>query len=223
LTGLKKLIGKEIELEISAKTFFKGILIDVGLDILVLYDGKKYLYIPLLHLHNIKQVVTDPETEQPQQDTPLQQENEVISYRKILTNAKGQFVEIFVTGNKSIHGYITSVLNDYIVFYSPVYKSLFISMQHLKWLTPYSSQLTPYTLSPEDLPVVPCSIPLNRSFEEQVKKFVGQLVIFDIGEHPNKIGLLKDVSNNIVELVTSNGSTIHWKIMHLKTFHFPYQ
>jgi hypothetical protein len=223
LTGLKYLLGKEIELEISSKTFFKGILIDVGLDILVIFDGMKYLYIPLIHLHNIKQITSETTISMPQQDTLLHQENEIISYRKMLTNAKGQFVELFVTGNKSIHGYITSVLNDYIVFYSPVYKSLFISMQHLKWLTPYSNELTPYTLRPEELPVVPCSIPLNRSFEEQVKKFIGQLVIFDMGDNSNKIGLLKGVSNNIVDLVTSNGSTIHWKMMHIKTFHFPNQ
>ncbi len=152
---------------------------------------------------------------------PFQNEKETISYRKILNNAKGQFLEIFVTGNRSIHGYITSVLNDYIVFYSPVYKTLFISMQHLKWLIPYSSQLTPYTLSNAALPVVPSNIPLSRSFEEQLKKFEGQLLVFDLGDNPIKVGLLKSISNNIVELVTAGGQTIYWKLMHLKTVHIP--
>ncbi|CAG9623708.1 DUF2642 domain-containing protein [Sutcliffiella rhizosphaerae] len=223
MTGLISLIGKNVELEISAKTLFQGTVIDVGLDIIILFDSKKYLYIPLLHLQGIKEKAAENTSYSSEEESPLQQEGEVTSYRKILSNAKGQFVEIFVTGNKSIHGYVTSVLNDYIVFYSPVYKSLFISMQHLKWLTPYSNQLTPYSLSREALPVVPYSSPLNRSFEEQMKKFIGQLIILDMGEQPEKIGLLKNVSNNIVELVTSNSTTIYWKVNHLKTFHFPNQ
>jgi len=223
LNGIKAFIGKEVEVEISGKTFFNGILIDLGLDIVVLYDGWKFLYIPILHLHNIKERISieNEQTEQPPAGTPFQPENETLSYRKVLTNAKGQFVEIYVTGNKSIHGYITSVLNDYIVFYSPVYKSLFISMQHLKWLTPYTTKLTPYTLKPEELPVVPSSIPLSRSYEEQIKKFKGQLIIFDMGGDPNKVGLMTELSNNIVELVTASGTKVYWKLMHLKTAHLP--
>lgn len=223
MNGIKAFIGKEVEVEISGKTFFNGILIDLGLDIVVLYDGWKFLYIPILHLHNIKERISieNDQTEQPTEGTPFQPENETLSYRKVLTNAKGQFVEIYVTGNKSIHGYITSVLNDYIVFYSPVYKSLFISMQHLKWLTPYTTKLTPYTLKPEELPVVPSSIPLSRSYEEQIKKFKGQLIIFDMGDDPNKVGLMTELSNNIVELVTASGTKIYWKLMHLKTAHLP--
>jgi len=223
LNGIKAFFGKEVEVEISGKTFFNGILIDLGLDIVVLYDGWKFLYIPILHLHNIKERISieNEQTEQPPAGTPFQPENETLSYRKVLTNAKGQFVEIYVTGNKSIHGYITSVLNDYIVFYSPVYKSLFISMQHLKWLTPYTTKLTPYTLKPEELPVVPSSIPLSRSYEEQIKKFKGQLIIFDMGGDPNKVGLMTELSNNIVELVTASGTKVYWKLMHLKTAHLP--
>ncbi|MCA1319420.1 DUF2642 domain-containing protein [Bacillus tianshenii] len=223
MNGIKAFIGKEVEVEISGKTFFNGILIDLGLDIIVLYDGWKFLYIPILHLHNIKERITveNEQTEQPPDGTPFQPENETLSYRKVLTNAKGQFVEIYVTGNKSIHGYITSVLNDYIVFYSPVYKSLFISMQHLKWLTPYTTKLTPYTLKPEELPVVPSSISLSRSYEEQIKKFKGQLIIFDMGDNPDKIGLLTELSNNIAEVVTASGKKVYWKLLHLKTVHLP--
>ena len=34
------LIGKKIEVEISGGSFHKGILLDSGLDIIVIYDGK---------------------------------------------------------------------------------------------------------------------------------------------------------------------------------------
>jgi len=222
MNNFKNLIDEEVEIEISGKTYFTGILIDNGLDILVLYNGQKYLYIPLLHIHNImKRDDSEDSVDKPETEMPFQLESEPISYRKILMNAKGQFIELCVTGNRSIHGYITSVLNDYIVFYSPIYKTIFISMQHIKWLIPYSTNLTPYTLSNTDLPVVPSNIPLARTFEEQLKKYTGQLLVFDLGENPNKVGLVKNISNNIVELVNAEAHVVYWKLSHIKSAHLP--
>lgn len=222
MESLKTLKGKEVELEISGKTNFKGILIDFGQDIMVLYNGQKFLYIPLIHLHNIRASKEPEIVDSPPESLPIQNPSESnLSYRKILTNAKGQFLEIFVTGNRSIHGYITSVMNDYIVFYSPVYKTMFISMQHLKWLAPYNNQLTPYTLSNESLPVVPSNFPIVRNFEEQLQKYQGSLVVFDMGDHPDKAGLLKSISHNIVHLITADGEPVFWKLYHLKTVHLP--
>ena len=222
LHSLNSLIGKQVELEVSGKVLLEGILVDVGLDILVIYNGKEYLYIPHLHIHNIK-LCTNPRTELADVDTesPLYDEDEMISYRKTLINAKGRFVEIYVTGNKSIHGYITAILNDYFVFYSPVYKTMFISLNHLKWLTPYQTNITPYTLGNEVLPVKPTDIPLQMSLEEQLKKLEGKLTVFDLGDHPMKVGLLKQVQNNIIELVTASGESVFWKLMHVKTIHLP--
>ncbi|EZP75820.1 hypothetical protein H839_11114 [Parageobacillus genomosp. 1] len=221
MNNLHSLIGKQVELEVSGKVMLTGILVDVGLDIIVIYNGKEYLYIPHLHIHNIR-VSTKPQTElwNVTPELPFD-ENDTISYRKTLINAKGRFVQIYVTGNKSIHGYVTAILNDYFVFYSPVYKTMFISLNHLKWLTPYQTNITPYTLSNEVLPVKPTNIPLQRSLEEQLKKFEGQLVVFDLGDNPMKIGLLKQVQNNIIELVTASGESIFWKLMHVKTVHLP--
>lgn len=130
-------------------------------------------------------------------------------------------MEVYVIGNKSIHGYITNVLNDYFTFYSPVYKTMLISMNHLKWLTPYQKNITPYTLGNDALPVQPTPLPLQRSLEGQLKKMEGHLVIFDLGDHPMKIGLLKEVKNNIIHLVTASGESVYWKVIHLKTVHFP--
>ncbi|MCL6616329.1 MAG: DUF2642 domain-containing protein [Anoxybacillus ayderensis] len=218
---LKTLLGKQVRVEVSGGTIVQGVLVDVGADIVVIYTGKEYLYIPHLHIHHIKLHI-DPANQiaSPFPEIPLQEETN-ISYRKTLVNAKGRFVEIYVIGNKTIHGYITSVLNDYFVFYSPVYKTMFISLQHLKWLIPYQKSITPYTLGNDLLPVQPTTLALQRSLEEQLKKTEGQLVIFDIGDHPMKIGLLKQVQNNMVELVTANGESVYWKIHHLKIVHFP--
>jgi hypothetical protein len=219
---IKNLLDKEVLVEITGKTYFTGILVDIGLDIMVIYNGQQFLYIPIMHMHNIKLNLEPEITSDVPGETPIQKSiDSGLSYRKILNNAKGRFLEIFVTGNRSIHGYITSVTNDYIAFYSPVYKTVLVSMQHLKWFTPYSSQLTPYTLSNESLPVVPSMIPLARSFDEQLQKYKGKLVVFDLGDDPNKVGLLKEINNNIIHLINATGESIFWKQYHLKTVHLP--
>lgn len=224
MKGLNQFLNTDVEVVISGDTRFVGTLIDIGQDIFVIFDGCNYLYIPLLHLHQMNKAI-NTNTEKPilidPEDTMMEAENNSFSYRNTLNKVKGKFIEIYVTGDRSIHGYVTSVLNDYIVFFSPVFKTLFISMHHLKWFTPYSTEQTPYTLDNSQLPVVPSSVSLVRNFEEQIKKYVGQLVIFDMGEVPEKVGLLKDVSNNIIELINASGESIIWKLNHLKTMHLP--
>lgn len=222
LKNIKNLIGQKVELEVSGKTIFQGILVDLGQDILVLFNGKSYFYIPFLHVHNIRiNSMIELETSEGPVVSPINEDQGVISYRKTLTNAKGRFVEILVTGDKSISGYVTNVLNDYFVFYSPVYKTVFISLNHLKWLTPYQSNITPYTLDNKELPLKPVNITLQRSIEEQLKKMEGNLVVFDVGDHPFKIGLLKQVQDNIIELVVASGETVYWKVPHIKSVHLP--
>ncbi len=224
MKDIHSLIGQKVELEVSGRTIFQGILVDLGQDILVLFNGKDYFYIPFLHVHNLRAnplIELEGNENQEAPVSPINEDQSTISYRKTLMNAKGRFVEIFVTGNKSIHGYITNVLNDYFVFYSPVYKTMFISLNHLKWLTPYQTNITPYTLGNEELPVKPINMPLQRSLEEQLKKLEGNLVVFDIGDHPLKIGLLKQVQNNLIKLITASGETVFWKILHIKSIHMP--
>lgn len=225
MKGLNQFLDTDVDVVISGDTRFVGTLIDIGQDIFVIFNGCNYLYIPLLHLHQMNKAIINTNTGKPilrdPEDTIMQAENNSFSYRNTLNNVKGKFIEVYVTGDRSIHGYVTSVLNDYIVFFSPVFKTLFISMHHLKWFTPYSTEQTPYTLDNSQLPVVPSSVSLVRNFEEQIKKYVGQLVIFDMGEVPEKVGLLKDVSNNIIELFNASGKSIIWKLNHLKTMHLP--
>nr|WP_307472220.1 DUF2642 domain-containing protein [Cytobacillus purgationiresistens] len=212
-----------VEVNISGRNNVRGILIENGMDILVIFDGEIYFYIPLIHVQNVKMSPLEDNEEKIEldEDLPSFINHETISYRKMLTNAKGRFVEVFVTGNKTIHGYITSILNDYLVFYSPVYKTMFISLSHIKWVTPYISTLTPFTLSNEKLPLQPSNISVSRNFEEQLKKQQGKLVVFDMGEDSEKIGLLKNVDNNIIEMANANGKMIFWKLSHLKTIHLP--
>ncbi|AXI40510.1 DUF2642 domain-containing protein [Bacillaceae bacterium ZC4] len=217
-----ELIDEQVKAEISGKNEVIGILVDEGLDVIVLYNGYKYIYIPLLHLHSLEKYDDEnPIKYDHKTIKPMFIEEDSISYRKILINAKGMFVETYVTGNKALHGYITSVLTDYFVFYSPVFKYVLVSFHHLKWLIPYPNTTTPYSLNEHELPVVPAMITVNRTFEEQLKKFINKLVVFDLGEKQEKIGVLKSVQQNFVELVTAEGHTVFLKISHIKTVHVP--
>ncbi|WP_163100612.1 DUF2642 domain-containing protein [Peribacillus alkalitolerans] len=219
MSNINTLMGQQVCILLSGKTTFKGVLIDLGQDILVLYNGQQFIYIPMLHVHRIQLVKDKNEFVSSPTESEIPDDMDAISYRKILTNAKGTFAEIYVTGNLTFHGYITSVLNDYFVFYSPVYKTMFISMSHLKWLTPYNQTVTPYSLSNESLPVHPTSVPIQRSLEEQLKREVGKLVVFDAGSDPMKIGKLISVNNNLVELAIANGDTVFLKLSHIKSVH----
>lgn len=217
------LIGKTIEVEISRDIFLKGTLLDSGLDIIVMYDDKNqhFLYIPFVHVQKLKETILGEEDSsyQPPSERPI--ETDPISFRKALMIAKGLFVQVYVTGNKSIHGYLTSIMNDYFVFHSPVYKTMFIAMKHVKWLIPYPPNATPYSLNNENLPLQPVSTPLARSFDEQLKKFENQLVIIDGGENTEQIGLLQKVRNNKVILITAEREMVYRNVEHIKTIQLP--
>ncbi|QIZ08843.1 DUF2642 domain-containing protein [Priestia megaterium] len=219
---LLDLRDKYIEVEISGGSFHRGILIDAGLDIVVIYDGRNntFLYIPFVHIQKLKEILIQEETfYDPPSEKPITSDS--ISYRKILTSAKGLFVEVYVTGNKSIHGYLTSIMNDYFVFHSPAYKTMYISMNHVKWLIPYPPNTTPYSFENQNLPLKPVYPTLARSFEQQLKKLENQLIIIDGGYNEEKIGLLQKVQNNKMILITAKGEKLFRNLEHIKTIQLP--
>jgi hypothetical protein len=136
-------------------------------------------------------------------------------------NAKGMFSEIYISGNQSIHGYLTTVMNDFFVFYSPVYHTVIVSLHHLKYLVPYNPNVTPYTLTSEQFPLKPSPITLARTFDQQLRKLIGEFVVLDLGENPNKIGVLKNVDQSIIELATASGASVLLHFDHVKTVHLP--
>lgn len=218
---LKDFINEQIYVEVSGNILHKGILIELGTDILVLYNGRDFLYIPIIHIHKVNKKDDDSYDISPFEGKWDNCLNETISFRKMLNNARGLFSEITIANNQTIHGYVVSVMNNYVVFYSPVFKTVYISLQHLKWLIPYREQQSPYALSREHLPVNPFNIPLARTFEEQLKKFMNQMVILDLGNDQNKIGQLQTIENNIVKLITARQTPSFVNLRHIKTIHIP--
>lgn len=220
MNGMYTMVGKAVDIQLSGNLQLVGMMIDVGVDVVVIFDGENYMYIPTGHIQKIRLAQSSKESEPELTDQPLNSENE-ISYRKILLESKGMFVQIFVTGNQSIHGYVTHVMSNYFVFYSPVHQTLFIPMFHLKWLIPYPENKTPYTLKKEELPAPPSSLKLARTFEEQIKKMEGGIVVIDLGSDPEKIGLLKSVQNHMAEVVTAEQTSVFWNLHHIKMIHQP--
>ncbi|WHY73915.1 DUF2642 domain-containing protein [Fictibacillus enclensis] len=216
-TKYMDLLNTPVSIEVSGGKVHLGILVDIGTDIYVLFNGLDYLYIPSIHVHNLRKTNEFIQEEYAVDiQAPIDHHTDRVSFRKILMNAKGRFVKIYVTGDKTLHGYITSLMNDYFVFYSPVYKTMFITLSHLKWLIPYNNSVTPYTLSTAKLPVSHHSLPLSRSFEEQCKKLEDQMVVLDLGDHLQKTGLLKKVFEQKIALVNAEGDTVYWNLQHIK-------
>ncbi|WP_153126831.1 DUF2642 domain-containing protein [Peribacillus tepidiphilus] len=213
------LIGQTLSIEVSGKNILNGILIDAGNDVIVLFNGIDFVYIPLLHIQNFKISRTNEYQIMPSTEPPTIETEDDLSLRKVLTSAKGMFTEIYVTGNQRIQGYITSIMNNYFVFNSPVYKTMFITLNHLKWLIPYSQNQKPYGLSNKDLPYSPSNISLARTFDVQLEKLIGELVIFNIGEHSNFIGKLNNIEDNIIELRTAREDLVYLNLQHIKTVH----
>ena len=214
-------IGETVELSISDKKSITGMLIDIGKDIIVIYDGKNFIYIPKIHIHRIN-CTTDVELNIIKPESfPLGIEEYSFSLRKVLKNYKVIFSEDFITNNQSIHGYITNIMNYYFILYSPVYKMMLIPMHHLKWLIPYQENERPYSLSNQELPLVPIQTSLARTFTEQCKKYEEKLVIIDLGMDVNKIGQLVRMDNSQIQLTIGRNKTVFLNVHHIKTLHLP--
>ncbi len=218
--SLKNLLGELVQLELAGKSLIHGTAIDLGSDIIVVFDGRGYLYIPLNHIKNFKMISKndlDFEMEKPK-ELPEISLDQNFSLRKALTAAKGMFLEIGVTNKDTLHGYITSIMNNYFVFHSPIYKTMYITLNHLKWLSPYADNKKPYGLSSQ-APQTPSNISLARSFEIQVEKLTGELVVFNVGENNALIGKINQVEENIIEFQTAREEPYFLNMYHIKTVH----
>ncbi|MCA1055117.1 DUF2642 domain-containing protein [Rossellomorea aquimaris] len=214
-------IGEPVLVNLTGKRQISGYLIDVGSEVLIIYNGQDYIYISTIHirtLHTISKKELDIET--PATDPMLNQEDE-LALRRILTTAKGMFLELYLTGNQSVHGYITGIMNNYFSFYSPVFKTMYISLQHLKWVIPYSGNTPPYALEKDKLPFHASHLSLARTFEVQVEKMTGDLVVINLGGNEESVGKIEKVENNIIQLITAKGQATSINMHHIQTIHQP--
>ncbi|MWV45972.1 DUF2642 domain-containing protein [Paenibacillus sp. HJL G12] len=220
MESIRSLLGKYVELKISGcKIPIAGELVDLGSDIIVIFSETRYMYVPIHHLQHLR-LSQDGEDSSSDGKEPLVDHTN-ISYRKMLMNSRGIFTEIDLGGPSPLHGYVTSIMNDYFIFYSPLYHSVYIPLHHVKYICPLPPNMTPFYLSQHHFQLQQPAVSLSRTLEQQLEKFQNELVIFDLGESPLKAGLLKKVDNRIMELVEAGGNTIFLHCDHVKSVHLP--
>ncbi|MFD1775801.1 DUF2642 domain-containing protein [Paenibacillus rhizophilus] len=219
---LSDLLGKQVIVMVSGVLQpLEGTLRDFGPDVVIIKNGNKYLYIPAAHIrfltHNTEAVV---EPDDIPQSLPSSQET-IISLRPLLENSKGIFTEIYITGVHVLHGYIQNILDDYILFYSPVFDTVLVHMKHLKYLIPYPPEVIPYSLKKDKLLSNLSAVSTESNFIQQLKKMEGNFIAMDMVNDPQKVGLLKKVQAPMFELVAPNGESIFALIDHIQTVNYP--
>ena len=217
MNTLSSYTGKIIEVELSSKKNITGKLIEVGSDIVVLFNGKHFVYFPVKHIVSMRNGESTDNEFINTDSSPIDKNGNLMSLREILTNASGIFVEIYLSGNHTVYGYITHIQDDYVVLESPVFKNVILPIAHIKWLIPYLSK-TPYQIKTDQSKVIPRES-FAHTFEDQLKTFTGKIVIFGFGKDPQNVGLLLKVGNNLVELITGDGQILYLNIDHIKSLH----
>ncbi|RUL56856.1 DUF2642 domain-containing protein [Lysinibacillus antri] len=210
-----------IKVDLAGKSYFRGSLIDSSKEILVLFDGKDFIYIPMIHVENITVAQNEGENIQMPLTLPsfLEADNQKeLTLDEMLTQSQGIYTEIYVANRQPIHGLIDTVMSDYFIFHSPIYKTIYISKQHLKWLIPYPEQKKPYDHSTVDLQMGSKNSRVSH-FEALIASMVNKLVIFNLGEHTHHIGKLVQIHGKMVELRTARGNTVLLNIQHIKSLH----
>ncbi|MCZ2259997.1 DUF2642 domain-containing protein [Sporosarcina sp. G11-34] len=219
---IQSLVKQVVQIEVSGKKIITGTLIDLGSDMIVLFTGKEFVYIPLNHVQSFKvdsdieDEIEDP-TEFPSFTTEDDKGN--LSFGEVLTQAKDKFVEIYVTGGQSLHGCITSVMNNYFVFQSPIYKTMYITIEHLKWLIPYTKNEKPYGMDNHCVLLQKADKLLASNFAAHVESLKSELVVFNMGGDKSHIGKINNVDANIVEIQTARATSNYLNLDHIKTVH----
>ena len=139
---------------------------------------------------------------------PYHEPSEKLTYRKALHASKGSFSEIRLSSSRSLHGYLAGIMNDFLIFCSPLHGAVLIPLQHLSYLSPYPSGLAPYKLTPEQFPLRPLSLGLSRSFSQQLAKLEGEFIVAARGECPDAAGLLVSAAGPLAELTDADGSPV---------------
>lgn len=219
---IQSLVKEVVRIEVSGKKLLNGTVVDLGTDVVVIFNGTVFVYIPLHHIQSFEVDKNNEYDIKVPTEFPsiiAEDKNDNLSLRQIITQAKGNYVELYVTGGQPLHGYITTIMDNYFVFDSPVYKRIYISLSHLKWLIPYSKNERPYGLDNNVIPLQLNHKLLAGTFKEQVEKFKNEIVIFNIEGHKSHIGKINNVEEQIVEIQSARNRPVYINIDHIKSVH----
>ncbi|MEK4229774.1 DUF2642 domain-containing protein [Solibacillus sp. FSL H8-0538] len=212
MINLLQYAGKEtITLELSGNTLIKGSIIDLSRDIVVLFNGIDFLYIPVEHIQHVTKASNENEAVVEPSELPSINKNE-LTLPGILTQALGFYTELYVMRNESLHGYITHVLQDYFVFHSPIYKTMYIASKHLKSLIPYPHNQLPYGLHRDN--AAPSD--LEPTLAAQLAKMTNELVILNQSTKPYHIGKIMKMDGPFIEMQSARMANTYVNLEHVK-------
>lgn len=202
--------------------FFKGKIIDSSSHMIILFNGENFIYIPFRHVKDIKNEEAETENKivKPA-DFPSIISNSLnvnLTLEGALHKARGMYTEISVVSKKPLYGTVGEVLNDYFVFYSPIYKTMYIPIIHLKWLIPYIHGEEPYGLSKNNYKMSISDRQYKQYFSMQFAELIGRLVVINVGDKVPDIGKVETIHNNIVELRTAK-ENLYINMDHIQTIH----
>lgn len=140
-----------------------------------------------------------------------------LTFDRILKEAKGIYVEIYILNKKPLHGTILEILDDYIVFYSPIYKKIYCPKDHLKWLIPYSTTERPYNLSASEYNWLHVEKGFEKNLNLQLKKSLNKLIVINFGEKTHHIGKIISINDKMLELRTVKEESVYVNIEHVQT------
>jgi len=219
---IQSLLKEYVQIEVSGKKILKGTLIDVGKDIIVIFNGTDYMYIPINHIHSYCTLKKNElDTLAPIESSSIKTggNSHELSLLVTLDQAKGKSTEIYLIDDQPLHGYITEIMGDYFEFYSPIYKTMYISTKHLKWLIPYPTNESPYGLNYPKPQLSVTEAAIIDTFKNKIEKFKDKIIVFNIGGSKSHIGTIKNVEDQVVELETARSVKEYINIDHIKTIH----
>ncbi|KGR78322.1 hypothetical protein [Ureibacillus manganicus] len=214
-------IKEIVEVILAGDVLVKGKIIDQSSEILVLYTGKEYLYISFEHIQNIStaQQVEDIQSPITKPEYFTDDALKELSLSDVLTQAIGMYTEVNVMNRQPLHGVIVNVMKDYFVFHSPIYKTMYISTKHLKWIIPHTEEIHPYGLTKEQFYSITPNHKLADQFDLLIKSKINKLVVINLGFKGNHTGLIKNLLGKMVEVQTGENSHVFLNIEHIKVIH----
>ncbi|CAM4336425.1 hypothetical protein [Paenibacillus tarimensis] len=222
----------EVQLAGTERTL-RGTLAELGTDLAVVQSSGKPYYIPLHQICRMRLKEQAADYCSPVEDTgagPLfpdllgkaRSEANAVSYRKMLLHAKGMFTEAVLDGSEEILcGYMSSIMNDYLVFYSPVWHTVMVRLDRICYISPFSEGAAPFDLPPEQLPLRPSPLTLARTFEQQLHKMTGRLVAFNLDTGRGATGMLIRAEEKMICLCTVTGRMEWLHASSVSSVHMP--
>ena len=209
---LNNVAKDKVTVELSGNLLIKGLIVARSHEILVIFNGTDFMYLPLDH---IKRIFASNDGEEDLNE-PTDSSSKIegsLTFESILEQAKSFSVEIVVAGKESLHGSIVNIMQDYFIFHSPIYKTMYIAKQHLKWLIPYPLNMLPYgreinSLEPTNL---------KPTFAAQLEAMKNKILVFNQGEKTYHIGKIHAMDGGMIELEEAKKQVSFINLAHVKT------